>query len=302
MVSPANVKHNKGWFIVNGRDGDRTLDQQLKGLEPLFAEVPGKTVIDAGCAEGLISMELAKAGATTCYGIEVVPGHVEMAEELAGELPCRFIVADLNTYNVAVLPQADVVLMLAILHKLRDPSRVCLALAKLARELAVVRLPPSGPTIVDARSQHVPHDIVAVMSNAGMGLDEITEGPFGEWTGYFRRQAKKVAAPIAQPQVGHFQNLPKANPAVPGMISTTSATVDTSTETKQVESETNTAKPETPADPPTPPNPADEVKVDAADAPAKEEGGKTLFPGIGRRGRRNEGKVQADEPHTDEPK
>ena len=51
----------QGWFSTKGRLGDRTLKQQLMGLDPLFAECKGKTVLDVGCAEGLISIELDKA-------------------------------------------------------------------------------------------------------------------------------------------------------------------------------------------------------------------------------------------------
>ena len=47
-----------GWFTTAKRPGDRTLEQQLVGLDKVLAEVAGKTVLDAGCAEGLISMEI----------------------------------------------------------------------------------------------------------------------------------------------------------------------------------------------------------------------------------------------------
>ena len=187
MVSPATLS-KKGWFIAAGRDGDRTLDQQLTGLERLLAEVPGKTVLDAGCAEGLISIELVRHGAARCHGLEIVPGHVEVARELAEGLPCEFEVADLNHIDTGRIGQADIVLMLAILHKLRDPSAACAALAGLARELCVVRLPPTGPVIVDARSGNVRHDILGVMSGCGFRLELCTEGPLGEWMGYFIRE------------------------------------------------------------------------------------------------------------------
>jgi hypothetical protein len=39
----------------------------------------------------------------------------------------------------------DVVLLLAVLHKLRDPSAACARFARQARDLCVVRLPPAKP-------------------------------------------------------------------------------------------------------------------------------------------------------------
>lgn len=194
MVSPATLKR-KGWFTAAGRDGDRTLDQQMTGLDLLLAEVAGKTILDAGCAEGLISHELARRGAKFCTGLEIVPGHVEVARELAGDLPCWFEVANLNEYDVSKCGPVDVVLMLAILHKLKNPSAVCAALAGLALDLCVIRLPPSGLVIVDARSNNEPHDIGLVMDACGFYLEGTVAGPFDEYLGYFRRRETKAQEP-----------------------------------------------------------------------------------------------------------
>ncbi len=192
------IMKGKGWFQGLGRDGDRTLEQQMTGLDPLLREVRGKSVIDAGCAEGLISIELAKAGASGVVGFEIVPGFVDLARESAGNLPCQFFVANLNEYDLTDKPHADIVLMLAILHKLKDPSAVCAALAGLARDLCVIRMPPSGLVIVDARSGNVPHDIGAVMARCGFVLESDGKGPLAEWLGYFRRVPKTTA--IAEPE------------------------------------------------------------------------------------------------------
>jgi ribosomal protein L11 methylase PrmA len=188
MVSPDTL-NKKGWFIAGGREGDRTLEQQMTGLDRLLSEVQGKTVLDAGCAEGLISIELTRHGAVKCHGLEIVPGHVEVANELAEEaqVPCTFEVANLNQYDLGEADEADIVLMLAILHKLRDPSKVCAALAGKAKELCVIRLTPEGPVIVDERSNRVPHHIAKVMDECGFRLEAVEVGPLREWVGYFRR-------------------------------------------------------------------------------------------------------------------
>lgn len=178
----------KGWFIAEGRDGDRTLEMQTLGLDPLFDEAKGATILDVGCAEGLIAIELAKAGADV-HGIEIVPGHIEIARRLRGTLACRFEVADANDYRPET--EYDIVLLLAILHKLKDPSAACAKFALAAKNLVVMRLPPEhAPTVVDERSDYVPHDMKAVMTWYGFELERVTRGSFAEWTGYFRKRKR----------------------------------------------------------------------------------------------------------------
>jgi hypothetical protein len=157
-------------------------------------------VLDAGAAEGLISMELAKAGAIRCVGLEIVANHVAIGRELIGDLPVTLELANLNHYDVSQHGRADIVLMLAILHKLKDPSAVCAALAAQCNDLCVIRLPPYGQVIVDARSYNVEHDIGAVMKEAGFVLESEGNGPFGEWIGYFRRAPVAVEPEAAAPE------------------------------------------------------------------------------------------------------
>jgi len=294
MVSPAGVKLNKGWFIVGGRDGDRTVEQQMVGLEKVVSEASGKTVLDVGCAEGLISFEMAKAGAR-CYGVEVVPGHIAMANQLKRDLPCQFKVMDLNTADLSDLPDVDIVLMLAVLHKLKNPERVCAALADLARDLCVIRLPPSGPVIVDARSQNVPQDIEAVMIGRGFELEAVVDTTMGEWLGYFRRPRATISAPLAaQEPVSIKVADPEPTVDEPAAAATEAASSETKpliSETEAATGETDAPKSETEA-PKT--ESAPDVAVMTTDATgASIEAGQPLFPAAeqtrGRRGR-GEGK------------
>lgn len=183
----ASAKPVKGWFTTRGRPGDRTLGDQMKGLYPLFKECRGKTIFDVGSAEGLISIELAKQGAAAVHGIEVVPEHVDVANKLRGDLPCTFEVADAQTY----IPKRryHIVIMLAVLHKLRWPDEACTRFADAAEDMVVLRLPPEhAPKIIDERSHWQPHDMGAVLRNARFMLSEQSnDGHFGEWVGVYRR-------------------------------------------------------------------------------------------------------------------
>ncbi len=178
----------KRWFTVGNDIGDRTIESQMLGLDPLLEIIPGKTFLDAGCAEGLISIELCKAGALAGHGVEIVPGHVKLANKLRRDLPVTFEEANLNTWR----PKRayDVVLALAILHKLNRPDEVCAALTEAAREWFVFRLPSANKpwTIVDARTARRPFDIGRVLEQNGFEFRQMTLGPFNEPTGFWKRK------------------------------------------------------------------------------------------------------------------
>ncbi len=180
-------KELKPWFTVGSAIGDRTLKQQLKGLGDLRERVAGKTVLDVGCAEGLISTYLFDHGAAAVHGLEVRPDFIETANALRGDRAVAFELADANDYEP--VRRYDIVIMLAVLHKLRDPSAVCRRFAAAAREMVVLRLPPeNAPIIIDERSDNEPHDIGRAMQVSGFQLKNVgLIGPKAEWMGYYER-------------------------------------------------------------------------------------------------------------------
>lgn len=179
----------KGWFkIENVQDGDRTVEDQLKGLDRLLTSVSGKVVLDLGCAEGLIGKVLLERGARRVFGAEVVPEAVYQA--MQGMDPSVFQVVrhDLNEASRWLIAdaEADVVLMLAILHKLRRPQDLLEAVLETRPGLIVIRLPPAtAPVIADARSNYVRYDVEQACLAHGYRLDLVELAHFDEWTGYF---------------------------------------------------------------------------------------------------------------------
>jgi SAM-dependent methyltransferase len=178
-----------GWFSMPGRVGDRTIDQQMKGLDRLPKITKGKTVLDIGCAEGLISLRVSALGARAVHGVEIVKAHVEVARALVGPHEnISFEVGDANVWEPH--DGFDVTLMLAVLHKLRNPTDAARRFAHVTREWCIVRLPPeTAPVVLDDRSGRQPHDIEAALRDEGFRLDDITTSHFGEWCGWFRRVA-----------------------------------------------------------------------------------------------------------------
>lgn len=171
------------WF-----GGDRTFEQQMTGLDWLAEACRGKSILDFGCAEGLISIHLLKHGAHSVNGIELLQERVDKAKRLSKGLAATFHQADAETWYPKT-GYYDWTLALAILHKLKDPSTVARRLARATRETIVLRLPPAtGSTIVDRRSGNVPHDIDAVLREEGFVQERAgNTGPLGEWIGAYRR-------------------------------------------------------------------------------------------------------------------
>lgn len=188
----------KGWFKIDGiQDGDRTLADQLKGLAPALAAVNAKTkVLDLGCAEGLIAREFLRAGAKAVHGIDFVEASVAVARKLCGNAPnVEFECANLNDGVPAPAKKREyeIVLCLAILHKLRQPFALLAEVCHLNRPgLLVIRLP--GPVIVDARSDHAPHDVPAFLARRGYVMIREERGHFDEWMGYFKPQLAEQKA------------------------------------------------------------------------------------------------------------
>ncbi len=189
----------KTWFPMGRGEFERTLTDQMRGLRPLVDEFRSArtrglrlSCLDVGCAEGLIGIEMAKAGACWVHGIELVPERVKDANRLRGSLPCTFEAADVATYQPR--HPFDVVMALSILHKMPDPSATLRRLVSTTcNRLVVIRLPPKDESrahppwvVVDPRSGNVPHDLNRVLSDLRFNLAEETEGHLGEWVGYWR--------------------------------------------------------------------------------------------------------------------
>jgi SAM-dependent methyltransferase len=187
---------HKGWFKIAGvQDGDRTLEQQMLGLAPALEDVKGRTVLDLGCAEGLVGREFLKAGASDYFGIEIVTANAEEARRQLSDFEQAVIANDNLDHHIAVngVPaakyNADIVLSLAILHKLRDPARAIRFIGEVTTIRAVIRTAERTPGYVqDVRSGDKRFEIVGPLKEAGLVLDRVETGPFNEWTGHFVRR------------------------------------------------------------------------------------------------------------------
>lgn len=165
----------------------------MLGLEQVLNEASGKTVLDLGCAEGLIAAEMAKAGAARVEACDNNDEFVRTA--MQQEYEHRNLTVHWANLNDGMPAWAaggyDIVLALAIIHKLRQPAERLAEAAKLARSLLVIRLPIHAVNGVFS-AKHRPDqicDTVAVMTRCGFDLERMEPGPRGEQVQYWRRVA-----------------------------------------------------------------------------------------------------------------
>lgn len=187
----------KGWFKIPGlQDGDRTLESQTAAVRPAIALAAGKTVLDLGCAEGLVGLEFAKAGAKHVHSIDSIAGNIDTARKICSGQPMSFEVADLNVHIREVfakgdVSQYDIVLALGVTHKLHNPADGVNFAARSARELVLFRSGTAqvGGIITNKWNKKVSCDAHAIMREHGWKLDEEHTGP-GPWhekVEYWRR-------------------------------------------------------------------------------------------------------------------
>ncbi len=169
-----------GWLKIPGvQGGERTLAEQLRALRPALAEASGKWVLDLGCAEGLIGLEFAKAGAARVLGIEREAAHLAVARRLctgAGYL------IKLKQFNLKQADPArplayDIVLALGIIHKLELPERGLRWAARSARELLLLRSGRGSVNgIIRGKFSRVACDAAAVLRDEGLLLEKTVDG------------------------------------------------------------------------------------------------------------------------------
>jgi SAM-dependent methyltransferase len=180
----------KGWFAIPGvQKGDRTLAEQLKGLGPLLDEVDHKRVLDLGCAEGLILREVMMRGAAEGCGVEFNPEIYEEAVRQLAPYAASVYCLDLND-PLALPIEPDVVLLLAILHKLRNPEQLIAAVIAQAPQLIVVRFPRGASGIIRCKFDlRIACNVDAEMHKGGYGIERTLPGPREELVRYYRRGA-----------------------------------------------------------------------------------------------------------------
>ena len=190
-----------GWMAIDGRQtGDRTVSEQMLGLEDALEAAKGKTVLDLGCAEGLIGREFIRAGAAHVTGIEMLDDHLKMARAECSGLPMTFICSEIKEWILdhPDPDEFDIVLNLGIAHKVHSPGWVMEFAAKSARQMMVFRGPGKDDLLWDGwlRSkfginpthEKVPCHVPTVMAEQGFIEGKTVPSCRGERVQYWHRR------------------------------------------------------------------------------------------------------------------
>jgi Methyltransferase domain len=136
------------WFKIGNNGGQWDIARQDAGLSEI--DFKGKTVLEIGCAEGLVSLQNLKRGAKLTHGIEYRERAVEVANSIAGVLGlgdvARFYWGDIgDTTNAfsqpGMLERYDVIIAMAVLQKVTNQPRVLGKILEKCGSTLVLRLP-----------------------------------------------------------------------------------------------------------------------------------------------------------------
>jgi SAM-dependent methyltransferase len=109
------------------------------GLGPLLGDAPAASVLDLGCAEGLVAEMFLQAGARRLHGYDLDPTRIAEASRLFGADPrTRFATGNLEDWraferHADLDPAYHIVLLLGVYHQLPRATRHLVLIGALAR-------------------------------------------------------------------------------------------------------------------------------------------------------------------------
>lgn len=185
-----------GWFSLAGiQTGEFDLKDRLYTFEDRKTRkrARGSTILDLGCAEGLLSKWLLDTcGAKSVHGLDRFEPYVKMARSLMRNYDAKYEVCDFDLFDTwrelnpgFLSPKYDLVLLLRVLQKLARPAEFLKTAAALAGKSLLLQVPQR--VLLDARSNYVPIDVVTLLASE-FKLVVSRERGDGEFTGLFDRK------------------------------------------------------------------------------------------------------------------
>lgn len=179
-----------GWFEIPGvQTGERNLTERTTPLRPLLKFAPGASVLDLGCAEGLIGLWLMDHGAKSLDGVEKHVPWIETAQRIAkerGHKNAWFYEGDFDHMDLEesiFRADYDIVLCLNVAQKLKEPGEFIRRAAAKSGNIFVYSGP--GKVLKDVRSGNRSFDIAKLlgdqwtMTHYNPGMIHKTRGHLG---------------------------------------------------------------------------------------------------------------------------
>jgi SAM-dependent methyltransferase len=187
---------------------------RLVALQDVLADAADRTVLDLGCAEGLMAEKFLQAGARHVTAFDVKPSRIATARRLMSTPRARFDVADLGDWNAferahALLDGYDIVLFLGIYQHLPKASRAATlrgAAGKTRHRLAV-RAPAEMFAEIDVILRRAGLAMVSEKRGHGLGVSRFR---------LYERAEIPEATPCEIGEDGPVDALPRVREAIAG--------------------------------------------------------------------------------------
>lgn len=177
----------QGWFEIEGvQKGIRTLEERIVGLDVLLEHCKDKTVLDLGCAEGLVSQWLIDNGASCAVCFDKNDEFV-VAGMGNTNVQVSLMTFDLENELLINVPM-DIILMIGILHKLKNWKKL-LKYAVENGKIIAIRVPQHFFRNIEKFKDLSPIEW-DVLSWVSVPPDK--HNPDGAWVGVFKRKPPNV--------------------------------------------------------------------------------------------------------------
>jgi 2-polyprenyl-3-methyl-5-hydroxy-6-metoxy-1,4-benzoquinol methylase len=161
---------------ARGLHGKHPPEHRLGALRSVLDRAAGCTLLDLGCAEGLIAEQFVRAGAREILGIDCSAARVAAARRLVGGA-ARFEAADVSDWDAITAwpwlrPRYDIVLFLGLYQHLPEPTRAA-TLDQAARrcdDTMAVRMPIELMAEADGVLRHEGLVPVEEIGRTGLGV------------------------------------------------------------------------------------------------------------------------------------
>ena len=185
-ILPGSIvqKLERDYYADPGRGlgGKSDPSKRVEGLLPIVEKAGNRTVLDLGCAEGLMLQPFLAGGARFVHGVDESRRRVRSARRFFGAARSRFDVVDLNEPHrlrdrSIFLPSYDTVLFYQHL-KPRIRTETLVAALAMARDMFLMRCPKP---LLDAR--------LRLIQGSGFRVDDLVRGGGGALAICYREAA-----------------------------------------------------------------------------------------------------------------
>jgi 2-polyprenyl-3-methyl-5-hydroxy-6-metoxy-1,4-benzoquinol methylase len=140
-------KRNALWRLFDATFRRDVYDRYAFTFETIGKDARGKTVLDAGCGNGIYCLEAARRGADRVLGVDVAPGMVQIASQSAQQEGfadrCKFQVGQFPDAAPEITKQGpfDYLILTGVLDYIQKPGEFLRALRPLVKGKLIASVP-----------------------------------------------------------------------------------------------------------------------------------------------------------------